>query len=332
MTTSGVTLLAVTDSHRCRCAFSHIGRARRPLKRAPSAISLGKCRRGDAIIRATRATTTATLPARSSRPAAGTAIFAPPSTTRCAGSHIRRGGRATAAAKAALTTSVSRASSSRMRRRRHTRRHSSRKRPSRGRRTLSLPTSGPDGSWLLDSSDSIGSPATYGTALATVFARRTLQAANQDHSRSASIAPAVGSPRSPSTTSPTRQQSCSHSPTPLAGAPATGNRRYRFSSRDRGAMAAGGRTRTLLPRRSIRRWRCSRFKRSGGGRTPRNQSSARQCSTRRSRSGRRYLVKTQLDDGSWNETTRPAGQTSYAQRVSTTAWALLALMETKAPK
>jgi len=34
-----------------------------------------------------------------------------------------------------------------------------------------------DGSWLLDSSDSIGSPATYGTALATVFASRTLQAA-----------------------------------------------------------------------------------------------------------------------------------------------------------
>ena len=33
-----------------------------------------------------------------------------------------------------------------------------------------------DGSWRLDSSDSIGSPATYGTALATVFARRTLVA------------------------------------------------------------------------------------------------------------------------------------------------------------
>jgi hypothetical protein len=34
-----------------------------------------------------------------------------------------------------------------------------------------------DGSWQLDSSDSIGSPATYGTTLATVFARRTLAAA-----------------------------------------------------------------------------------------------------------------------------------------------------------
>ena len=35
----------------------------------------------------------------------------------------------------------------------------------------------PDGSWRLDSSDSLGSPATYGTALATTFARRTLAAA-----------------------------------------------------------------------------------------------------------------------------------------------------------
>ena len=34
----------------------------------------------------------------------------------------------------------------------------------------------PDGSWQLDSSDSIGSPATYGTALATSVARHTLAA------------------------------------------------------------------------------------------------------------------------------------------------------------
>jgi hypothetical protein len=45
--------------------------------------------------------------------------------------------------------------------------------------------------------------------------------------------------------------------------------------------------------------------------------------------GRAYLVRQQLADGSWNETTRPAGQTSYAQRISTTGWALLALIETR---
>ena len=41
--------------------------------------------------------------------------------------------------------------------------------------------------------------------------------------------------------------------------------------------------------------------------------------------GRRYLLAAQLEDGSWQETTRPAGQASYAQRISTTGWALLAL-------
>jgi hypothetical protein len=46
--------------------------------------------------------------------------------------------------------------------------------------------------------------------------------------------------------------------------------------------------------------------------------------------GRAYLVREQLADGSWSETTRPSGQTSYAQRISTTGWALLALIETAA--
>ena len=45
--------------------------------------------------------------------------------------------------------------------------------------------------------------------------------------------------------------------------------------------------------------------------------------------GRAFLAKTQQDDGSWPETTRPAGAESYAQRVSTTGWAALALMATR---
>jgi hypothetical protein len=45
--------------------------------------------------------------------------------------------------------------------------------------------------------------------------------------------------------------------------------------------------------------------------------------------GRKYLVAQQSKDGSWPETTRPANQESYAQRISTTGWALLALLETR---
>lgn len=42
--------------------------------------------------------------------------------------------------------------------------------------------------------------------------------------------------------------------------------------------------------------------------------------------GKAYLVAQQRTDGSWPETTRPADQESYAQRISTTGWAMLALL------
>jgi hypothetical protein len=42
---------------------------------------------------------------------------------------------------------------------------------------------------------------------------------------------------------------------------------------------------------------------------------------------RAYLVGTQNSDGSWTETTRPPNGESYAQRISTSAWSLLALLE-----
>lgn len=45
--------------------------------------------------------------------------------------------------------------------------------------------------------------------------------------------------------------------------------------------------------------------------------------------GRAFLVAQQRADGSWTETTRPAGDVSYAQRISTSGWAVLALLETR---
>jgi hypothetical protein len=45
--------------------------------------------------------------------------------------------------------------------------------------------------------------------------------------------------------------------------------------------------------------------------------------------GRAFLIATQNLDGSWPETTRPAGAESYAQRLSTTGWATLALLATR---
>jgi hypothetical protein len=45
--------------------------------------------------------------------------------------------------------------------------------------------------------------------------------------------------------------------------------------------------------------------------------------------GRAFLIAQQNADGSWPATTRPAGGNSYAQMVSTTAWATIALLEMK---
>lgn len=45
--------------------------------------------------------------------------------------------------------------------------------------------------------------------------------------------------------------------------------------------------------------------------------------------GRIALVAMQLGDGSWTETTRPSGGESYAQRLSTTGWATIALLSTR---
>ena len=44
--------------------------------------------------------------------------------------------------------------------------------------------------------------------------------------------------------------------------------------------------------------------------------------------GRAFLLRSQEEDGGWAETTRPSGSQSYAQRISTSAWALLALLAT----
>ena len=45
--------------------------------------------------------------------------------------------------------------------------------------------------------------------------------------------------------------------------------------------------------------------------------------------GRGFLIARQREDGSWVETTRPPGAESYAQRMSTTSWATLALLATR---
>jgi hypothetical protein len=183
-----------------------------------------------------------------------------------------------------------------------------------------------DGSWRLDSSNSIGSPATYGTALATVFARRALLASGQPSLRDR-----------------------------IARAERWLSRLEVYNVPDATAIVFA------FGDRGSDNWRAAlellqKGQGRDGGWGPYVTSPAEPFDTalatlalhaltrRPSRAapsytqatlaaaiakGRASLVRQQLADGSWNETTRPAGQTSYAQRISTTGWALLALIETR---
>jgi hypothetical protein len=47
------------------------------------------------------------------------------------------------------------------------------------------------------------------------------------------------------------------------------------------------------------------------------------------RLGQAFSISPQRPDGAWRETTRPAGDRVYAQRVSTTGWAPQALLATR---
>ena len=191
----------------------------------------------------------------------------------------------------------------------------------------------PDGSWRLDASDSVGSPATYGTALATVFARRTLVASGL----------------------PSLAERVAHAGRWLARAEVT-------NVPEAAAIVFANAQATTTPQGD--NWRAAlEILQKGQGRNggwgpyitspaepfdtalamlalhtlARRPSLAAPVFTKATlagavTAGRAYLEREQLADGSWNETTRPAGQTSYAQRISTTGWALLALIETTGPK
>lgn len=188
----------------------------------------------------------------------------------------------------------------------------------------------PDGSWRLDSARNVGTPVTYGTALATWAARRLLVAAGTPD-----LAPA------------------------LAGADAWFRRVEVNNVLDAAAVTLGlanardpaARTRRQLSLDLIKR---GEVPRGGWGPYTTSRSEAfdtavvllallevaeapdlaapvftaaelRAAIAR----GRAYLVDEQFDDGSWLETTRPADQDSYAQRISTTSWATIALLASR---
>jgi len=177
---------------------------------------------------------------------------------------------------------------------------------------------GADGAWHIEPRNAVGSPATYGTTLATYMALRTLK---------------------------------------QAAIPGTRDTMRKAEAWLRQARADNVLTAATLllsstdePQRSASFNQWLAVIRSGqtpdGGWGPFADSPAEPFDTavvllalaeRRAepgmekliRSGRGFLAQRQNPDGSWPATTRPSGGSSYAQRISTTGWATLALLATR---
>jgi len=185
-----------------------------------------------------------------------------------------------------------------------------------------------DGSWRLDSSESVASPATYGTALATWAARRVLVRARVTDLEQAiaradrwlrrvepknvpdSAAVVLGLERA---TDPdaVAQRSRALAVLRRGQAPDGGWGLYTTSPPEPFDTAVA-----LLALTTLDDARAQ----------PLYRGAARGSAIAL---GRQFLIQRQLPEGSWPETTRPAGQESYAQRISTTAWATLALLATR---
>jgi hypothetical protein len=185
----------------------------------------------------------------------------------------------------------------------------------------------PDGSWKLDSSQSLGSPATYGTALATWSARRTLvRAARPEFA--ASIARADRWLRTVDAVTVLDAAAVVLGLEQARDAEAVRQRHQRLEIVRRGQAPGGGWGPYVTSPPEPFDTAVAMLALIGV--SARSELAAPvftapdlQAAIAR---GRRYLLDSQLADGSWPETTRPAQQESYAQRISTTAWATLALL------
>ena len=164
------------------------------------------------------------------------------------------------------------------------------------------------GAWKIDTGGAPGAPATYGTALATYMSRRVLEASG---------------------------------PAEFAGAIAKADR-YLESARPENVLD-GAAILVALPRSAAVREKCLRLvlaaQNGDGGWGPQARTPSEAFDTaivvlameamgdrKRAARGRAFLVARQMADGSWMETTRPAGGISYAEHISTSAWVLSAMV------
>jgi hypothetical protein len=171
-----------------------------------------------------------------------------------------------------------------------------------------------DGSWSVDTGGMPGAPATYGITLATYLARHTLEIAD---------------------------------PSRFAASIAHANRWFEATKPDSLLDAAA--MLLAMPRSETVRAKCLNLvlnaQTGDGGWGPQVHLPAEEFDSaivllalgampqtdriaKAAARGRELLLSRQLPSGGWTETTRPSGQQSYAEHISTTGWVLYALLTT----
>jgi hypothetical protein len=178
---------------------------------------------------------------------------------------------------------------------------------------------GADGSWTIEGDEAAGSPATYGRPLATLLARDSLFAADPVRFRAAiERADAWLTGRDVSTVTDASVVLLTR---PLVPSPRMAERRAQSLALLRRAQSRDGGwgPRALSPPEVFD----TALVLLGLAKCDESPEISEMIAR-----GRRFLISEQQEDGSWIETTRPPGNVSYAQRISTTGWAALALLET----
>jgi squalene cyclase len=166
-----------------------------------------------------------------------------------------------------------------------------------------------DGAWIVDTGGLPGAPATYGTALATYMARRTLETAGESR---------------------------------FAAAMARAD--WWFAAAKPESLLDAAAMLLALPQSQEVRRKClpmllaSQTSDGGWGPQPHVPAEAFDTAvvvlalraageTKPIARARAFLISLQEPSGAWPETTRPSGGQSYAERISTAAWVTLALLE-----
>jgi hypothetical protein len=185
-----------------------------------------------------------------------------------------------------------------------------------------LPDQETDGAWLVDGGELPGSPVTYGNTLATYMARNAIERANQ-HS---------ASPRFADSVRRANQWLLARKPASVPDAAAL---LLAFPNHDR--VRHDGLEFLTRTHTSDGGWGPHLYAPAEAFDTalallalaalPKSEKTAGMIGR-----GRQFLLSIQQPAGGWPETTRPSGSQSYAQHISTSGWAALALLATDAKR